>query len=287
MVTVSVWITTYNHEQYIAEALESVLMQQTNFEYEIILGEDFSTDNTRQIVVEFKKKYPFKIKLLLPEQNLGMIELFKRTYEMCNGKYIAWLDGDDFWTDPLKLQKQVNFLEANPKFVFCFHKASILNEFTGKTIYFKEPVLKDDILTIEDVFHDHCSIRTPTVLVKNILPKNLPDWIYSLPFTDRAFYYLLLEKGNAKYFPENMATYRKHKGGAWSGTDKSIQLTALIKFYQTLHANFNRSYRSLIKTKLKKLFWKKINHNIKKGKYWLGIKEFTNFLIQYYTPSIK
>lgn len=110
---VSVWMITYNHEKFIAQAIDSVIMQKTNFDYEIVIGEDCSTDRTREIVLEYKAKHPDKFKLLLQEKNVGMMQNFIVTLKTCNGKYIALLEGDDYWTDPLKLQKQVDFLQAN------------------------------------------------------------------------------------------------------------------------------------------------------------------------------
>jgi len=113
---VSVMIITYNHEKYIAQAIESALMQKTNFDYEIVIGEDCSTDKTRDIVIEYAKKYPEKIKPILNEENLGAIANLVKTLKHCKGKYVALLEGDDYRTDPYKLQKQVDFLESNPDY---------------------------------------------------------------------------------------------------------------------------------------------------------------------------
>lgn len=110
---VSIKMITYNHEPYIAQAIEGVLMQKTTFKFELVIGEDCSTDLTRKICEDYAKKYPEIIKLLPSEQNLGMIKNGLRTLQACEGKYIAFCEGDDYWTDPLKLQKQVDFLEAN------------------------------------------------------------------------------------------------------------------------------------------------------------------------------
>lgn len=104
---------SYNLEKYIAEALDSILMQKVNFKYNIVVGEDCSTDNTRQILQEYASKYPDKFTLLLHKKNLGVVANFATTLKSCQGKYIALLDGDDYWTDPFKLQKQVDFLESN------------------------------------------------------------------------------------------------------------------------------------------------------------------------------
>lgn len=107
-IKISVSLVTFNHQKYIEQAIESILMQKVNFDYEIILGEDFSSDTTRDIVIKYQKKYPDKIRLILPEQNLGCSgqKIFVQTLEACQGEYIALLDGDDYWTDPEKLQNK-------------------------------------------------------------------------------------------------------------------------------------------------------------------------------------
>jgi len=113
---VSVYMITYNHESYIAQAIEGIMMQQTDFPIELVIGEDCSTDRTREICLEYQDKYPEIIRLLLPEKNIGIYKNSKSTFIECKGKYIAICEGDDYWTDPLKLQKQVYFLETRPDF---------------------------------------------------------------------------------------------------------------------------------------------------------------------------
>ena len=114
---VSVGLMTYNHEKYIAKCIESVLMQEVNFTYEIVIADDFSTDGTRQILEEFQKRYPFLIRLILNEENLGIKENSNRLRRSCRGYFRANLEGDDYWIDPNKLQKQVDFLQRNPDYV--------------------------------------------------------------------------------------------------------------------------------------------------------------------------
>ncbi len=118
---VSVLMITYNHEQYIEQAVRSVMMQETDFDYELVIGEDCSTDRTREIVLRLKEEFPDKIRLLLPEKNLGMIPNFVATYEACRGEYIALCEGDDYWTHPKKLQIQVDYMKGS-ECRMCFHK---------------------------------------------------------------------------------------------------------------------------------------------------------------------
>ncbi len=114
---VSIGLMTYNHGQFIGKAIESVLMQEVNFPYELVIAEDRSTDDTREIVLAYKKKYPNVIRLLLQDENVGMKKNSNDLRRACWGKYRANLEGDDYWIDPCKLQKQVDFLESHPDFV--------------------------------------------------------------------------------------------------------------------------------------------------------------------------
>lgn len=266
---VSVWIVTYNHENYIGQALDSALMQKTNFNVEIVVGEDCSKDRTREIVLSYQEKYPEKIKLFLPEQNLGMKAMFEQTYKLCTGKYHAWLDGDDYWTDPLKLQKQVDLMEADKNIVMSFHRVEIQNQQTGKDRLVNHPTFaqgRDGIITMEDLLSRHVPILTPSVVVRNILPQELPPWFYSLPYLDRGLYYLLLQHGIAKYSSDVMATYRKHAEGAWSGLQKMGQLSQSIDFYQILKKQLDPEAATLIKRRLRQLALEKFTLSLKSKK---------------------
>ena len=142
----SILSITYNHEKFIAQAIESWLMQKTDFEFEIVIGEDCSTDNTLQIIKEYQKEHPDLIKVITSEQNVGMQANFIRTYEACQGKYIALCEGDDYWTDPLKLQKQVDFLEENENYFITGHKAKIIDDgiLKEEEYYVTNPVLIEE-----------------------------------------------------------------------------------------------------------------------------------------------
>src|SRR5437763_7128973 len=124
--TVSVAVITYNHEQFIAQAIESVLMQETAFAVELVIGEDCSTDGTRRTVQAYAGKYPNVIRALLPEKNLGMAGNYDAVLHACRGKYIAWLEGDDYWRTPQKLQKQVALMDANPHYSMCGTKTQFV-----------------------------------------------------------------------------------------------------------------------------------------------------------------
>ena len=133
MPLVSVCMTTYNHEAYLAQAIESVLAQQTSFGVELVLGEDCSTDRTPEICRDYAEKYPDRIRLVTSPENVGWRRNYRRTFEACRGKYVAYLDGDDWWSDPLKLQKQADLMEADPECGMCYTRASNYWQATDRT----------------------------------------------------------------------------------------------------------------------------------------------------------
>ncbi|MEJ7912100.1 MAG: glycosyltransferase [Chitinophagaceae bacterium] len=265
---VSVWITTYNHEKYIAQAIEGVLSQVTDFDYEIIIGEDCSQDSTRAIVMAYKEKYPDKINLFLPPQNLGMNPMFHQTYAMCKGKYLAWLDGDDYWTSNHKLQQQVDYLESHPEVVMCFHRVDMINEISNTLYESGDPLMGADSILTEDHFLDAINpVYTPSVVHRNILSKELPSWFFKLPFPDLGFYFLLLQHGKIKFLSENMGAYRIHRAGAFQGNSHYNNVNKFIVFFETFFAHAAGSNKNKVSLAICKLSLQALFTNLKNGNY--------------------
>ena len=128
----SVLMVTYNHDKYISKAIETVLDQKTKFNFELVIGEDCSTDNTRNIIEEYRKKQPNKIRLFSGDKNVGSTQNEITIVKASKGKYLAFCEGDDYWTDPFKLQKQVDFLEANPDYGLVHSDVNHFNQKTGE-----------------------------------------------------------------------------------------------------------------------------------------------------------
>ena len=214
---VSVKMITYNHEPYIAQAIEGVLMQETDFPIELIIGEDCSTDRTRGIVLDYQKKYPDIIRVITSQKNVRMQKNGLRTQKACRGKYIAYCEGDDYWHYPLKLQKQVNFLESNKKYSVCFHYVDVIDN-KGKLIR-KHDTLTKNIYEQKDIFvSNKRETRTCSMVCrKDCLPDPMPDFLMKVSAGDKFYKMLLLEDGYKGYvIKESMAFYRKHEGGVWS-----------------------------------------------------------------------
>ncbi len=211
---ISVCVLTYNHEAYIAETIEGIVKQQHDYLWEFIIADDKSKDKTQEIILSYKEKYPF-IKVIFQNPNVGASQNFIDLFTAATGKYIAICEGDDYWTDPLKLKKQVDFLEANPEYAMCFHAVNILEE--GKELFISPLNLsrKEETFTIEDLAKKNLA-HTPSVMYRNVLNARLPGWFIESPLGDYALHMLHAKHGKISYLPDVMAVYRRHTGGVFS-----------------------------------------------------------------------
>ncbi len=249
---VSVGIITYNHEKYIRQCLEGVMMQKTNFPFEVIIGEDCSTDNTRSIIQEFEAKYPGIIKPIYHEKNVGGA---RNAYEFCyahvKGKYIAMCEGDDYWTDPYKLQKQVDFLEQNPDCVMCFHHVNRVNQY-DEILERQKPADKVTYHNWKDLFR--LNIDTLSIVFRNVNIA-IPKEIIEARCADAFLKGMMASQGNAANLGFVGAHYRKHPAGVYSSKtvleqfQNSMQTRRLMKN----SAFFNDEQRRIIK----KLFFRR------------------------------
>jgi glycosyltransferase involved in cell wall biosynthesis len=248
-IMVSVSMITYNHEKFIAEAIEGVVMQKTDFPFELVIGEDCSTDNTRAICIEYQQKYPDIIKLRLPETNQGMMLNWINNINFGQGKYTALCDGDDYWTDPYKLQKQVDFMEANPDFAICSHKVHTL--MCG---HLDENIeMERDVLTTEDLIRKDWGLLTASIFFRKDAHKT-PDWYYTVKNGDFALQLIVSLSGKIKFLPEYMAVYRQHLGGM-SSTLKPLNQTAwMVYLLHEFDKYTNHKYRKEIIERIKRMY---------------------------------
>ncbi|RSK40517.1 glycosyltransferase family 2 protein [Mangrovimonas spongiae] len=289
---VSVSVVTYNHKDYIEQCLNGILMQETTFPFEIILGEDESHDGTREICIDYANKYPDKIKLFLrsrkdviyingnPTGRYNMIENLKA----CKGKYIALCEGDDYWTDPLKLQKQVDFLEANSDYAICFHEAKVLFEkpWPYRVTYYKDfkwNVLDENktVYNVDKVFHGPF-MATASVVFR--VPKNfsIPNWFVEVQSGDIVLSALVTAGNKIKYLSESMSVYRKHIGGVTEyHKGNSIILNRLLSL-KYLNNYFNNQYIVEIKRSAKSY----ILNDLK----YVSFKEYLFLLKLYFTSNV-
>ncbi|CAN5885997.1 hypothetical protein BH11BAC7_BH11BAC7_34470 [soil metagenome] len=249
---VSVCILTYQHQKYIAECIEGALKQKTSFPVEILIGEDESDDGTREICKTYAEKYPDRIRLFLRSRkdvikingsNTGRFNLLETT-KAARGKYLALCEGDDFWSDPLKLQKQIDFLEANADFAVCFHAAYEMHE--GKENRISNASLSKEVFTIEDLAKGNF-LHTPTVVYRNVYKGVFPSWFNRIPVGDYPLHLLHSNYGKIKFIPEPLAHYRVQQSGAWSGLNKRESYLKKINVLAVLQeADFNEEVKKLL-----------------------------------------
>ena len=220
-IMVSIFCITYNHSKFIAKALDGFLMQQCNFKTEIIIGDDCSTDGTAEIIDDYVARYPGRITRLKAPKNIGATQNVIRVALETKGKYVATCDGDDYWTDPYKLQKQVDFLENNPDYVMCCHYTREINFDDTEVFYmdFNPVPLKYSFSDL--IINKQVETCTATILYRNIEPiKNLykNEWFLKCHACDKFLkLYCTWVTGKKIYvLPEVMSCYRRHPGGIWS-----------------------------------------------------------------------
>jgi len=245
---VSVLMITYNHERFIAQAIASALMQQTDFDYEIVIGEDCSTDRTREIVKAFQRQYPERIRLLLPVQNLGVNENLAQTLRACRGQYVAILEGDDYWISCHKLQKQADFLDAHPECTSCFHPVIWFDDDEKRTPWVRPGKNQRKISTIKDLMYANPS-HTSSVMFRCRLFGEFPDWFYTITLADWAINVLNTQHGWMGYIDEIMSKYRIHSGGIWSLKQGIWVHQERIKVIEAINAHLQYQYNHILSTR--------------------------------------
>lgn len=220
MYKLTVVTTTYNHEKFIRDAIEGIVKQKTNFAFKLIISDDLSTDDTRKIIKEYATKYPNIVIPIFNKKNLGSMENFIQTLSLADTEYVALCDGDDFWTDENKLQKQVDFLDKNPDFSICFHKIKIFYEDGSQ----KDSIHPTNIKTItkfEDLLKD-CYIPANSVVYRWNFKKGNLSKIFPRDIVPGDYFVHLLHAsvGKINFIDETMSSYRRHDQGMWWLTSK-------------------------------------------------------------------
>lgn len=239
---VSITCTAYNHEKFIRDTIEGFLMQKTTFPFEILIHDDASTDNTAEIIKEYELKYPDLIKPIYQKENQlskGISIILNYTLPRAKGKYIAMCEGDDFWTDPDKLQKQIDFLESNSDYSLCVGGYKSVNVHTKEeeeVIKIPNGVIKDNegyTFTLSDTRNNWIT-KTLTLVFRNKseILKQLGQY---KSIRDVHLIYHILKTGKGYYFTEVMGTYRIHKGGIFSMRNKDSKLIKHYQIYKELY----------------------------------------------------
>jgi len=260
---------TYNHVRFIEKAIESVLEQKTNYSWRLIIADDFSTDGTRDILYKYQEKYSDIITLILQEKNWGPVKNGTELLLAADSQYVIFFEGDDYWTSPYKMQKQIDFLESNADYSGCFHSFSVLNEVTGEVKPRKHPILiEKDVFTTTD-FLRAWFLQTSTLAFRKHILNHLPDFFRTYT-RDVTLVLLTSLHGNLKYIDESMTMYRNHQEG----------MSKQKADYQKELININKRAEALsqLDTFTNFKYHKYICSNIYGAKWVFEIRHAKNFL---------
>lgn len=275
---VSIWSITYNHGKFIEECLEGILKQQTTFDFELIIGDDASTDRTSEVLRNYQSKFPKTIKPLIQDKNVGVFEnSICKVLPRLKAKYVAICEGDDYWIDPLKLQKQFDYMESHPNCSMCFTnqlEVSSNGELQKKNIY------SNKIYTTNDIVKGFIP-GTQTIMYRN--SPSIKIWMKrhkNSPSQDRLLAYFCSLLGELHLIPEFTAAYRKTGEGVWTGLKRQEQfflsLETFIKFHisigipvnnELVHQKINGAFFYWIKKKPKGIIQIMSRVNSLKKKY--------------------
>lgn len=240
---VSISCTTYNHAHYIQKCLDGFIMQKTNFAIEVLIHDDASTDGTQDIIREYETKYPEIIKPIYQKENQyskGISIGITFNMPRAQGKYIAMCEGDDYWTDPYKLQKQVDFLESHPDYVMCSHR---FNQYIQDKNFLEEE--KDSTFQganydLKNLIGGKWLTQTLTVMYRRSALDLKQYDLYGMSM-DIILFYALLKNGKGYCFPDIMGVYRLHGGGVWSEVSlnqrRLVEFKARLAIYNVEHSD--------------------------------------------------
>lgn len=250
----SVWMITYNHRNFIAQAIESALAQKTSFDYEIVIGDDCSTDGTREIVADYAARHPDRIRAILHPRNVGMHVNCVQSLQACRGEYVAMLEGDDYWTCPHKLQRQVELLDAEPGCAMCFHNAYNLHP-DGRTEEFvpREALGGRLRFGLADLVTVNLTPTCSKVVRRSAL--EYPDLLYRVPGPDTLLNVIVARHGKVAYIDEIWAVRRLHAGGAYAGKNAAERIRHQITSLDAINRFLDRQFDAQILQSLLDMAW--------------------------------
>jgi glycosyltransferase involved in cell wall biosynthesis len=240
---ISVAVVTYNHEKYIAQCLDSILMQKGTFDIEVIIADDYSTDKTGQIVQDYQEKYPDKVVVLPTTANIGMARNAKRCLGACSGDYIVFCDGDDYMTDTYKLQKQLEFLESHPDYALCFNAVMLYFEDENRYApHIGQLLLQKDTLTTADLIENNCIGSACSCMHRASIVRKLPEEIFDNLLGDWMLNMACGRMGKIGFIRDWMSVYRIQSAGLWSGKSKVDQYRDLLTAIDICNPLFSYEY---------------------------------------------
>jgi len=264
--SISVLMLAHNHAPYIRQAIEGVLSQRCDKPFRLWIGEDGSADQTKALCLEMQAKHPDRIEVLFSPSPLGMHGNFARLWAESCGEFVAFCEGDDYWCDPLKLQKQIDFMQRHTDCSLCGTFTDILRPVSDGSWKvdgrISPPVLQEKYSFQEliSAYHFHFS---SVLLRRNAV--SFPDWFRQVYCVDRPLYLLAAQNGNAGLIPEVTSVYRLHAGGKWSTLDAVRKAEHSIHLFSVMRAYFPSRYAALFKKTLGRILWSYTGDAVRQG----------------------
>ena len=276
-IMVSICCITYNHAKYIAEAIDSFLMQKLDYKYEILIHDDASTDGTVKIIKEYEKRFPNIIKPIYQKENQyskGNIRInYEYNIKRAKGKYIALCEGDDYWTDPYKLQKQINYMEKHQQCSLCVHSTYIkyiCKKKKSSRNYIKPSSHNRKFFIVDILKSDGGIFSTNSILYRREYNKTMPKFYFIAPVGDYPLIVYLATKGYIYYMNDVMSVYRKGVENSWSERilrkDKlyNNHLRKKIYMFDEINKYLNYRFNNILG---KKLLLNNFNYNLYRYNY--------------------
>ena len=296
---VSVAMITYNHEKFIGKAIDSVLAQEIEVKVELVIGEDCSVDTTRSIVETYAARFPGVFRLVTSNENVGTMKNFVRTIQACRGDYIAFLEGDDYWTNKDKLRLQTAFLDEHPDCALCHHRVSYLDDATKQIVSDFPPPQHRQRRTAGSELVNGNFIQTCSLMIRRKAIPPLSKDFAKLKLGDYPICVLASQNGWIGYIDQNMSVYRLHPGSAWAARNIDYREAATRQAVRFMALSLSRECRrpwvaSFLRNLHSDLFLKSRSGNIRStaataaALLWYGIRLdlFREPLLLYYATRL-
>jgi glycosyltransferase involved in cell wall biosynthesis len=277
---VSVYTLTYNHEKFIADAIEGVIAQRCSFPIELIIGEDCSSDGTRDIVLDYQRRYPHLIRVLTAEQNVGAKANAARCQTATRGEFVAICEGDDYWTDASKLTRQVELMHKRPNVVLTCHAANIVDAISGSKLRVHRSASKSRLLSNpEIILGDGHLVPTCSILVRKEMVVERPSWWKDAPVGDYPMVLRAIQLGDVAYQDRVMSTYRLNVPGSWTTSQQPDTMhryqhaSAMAKVLQAYKNEMHDCYKAEINEAISKFLFDALIRS--RGKHSLKKKLFS------------
>jgi glycosyltransferase involved in cell wall biosynthesis len=278
-------VPTYQHVGFIGQCLDSLLMQQTSFRYEIIIGEDESTDGTREICIDYAREYPDRIRLFLRSRTQstwvrnGETRLRNGVWciQSARANYVASCEGDDYWTTPHKLQRQVDLLESHPEWSMCFgaHLDFVNGQIGGDELF---PPGRKPFYSMADILTENF-IGTCTAVWRRSAIVNLEEWMANLPIGDWTAHILSATKGRIGYVDAVLGARRRHLGGIWSSLSKAEHYRGEIRFLTSIRRRVGAEFAKVIDEGIARRYHSIGDEMLRKGQRLAALRSYGRCLM--------